>query len=104
MHQLYHSCFHGFDILGDFFLGKPCLFLDYFIVIANEKIDKVYYNYGNNTEGKIVNIDIDNSRNSTSVLPQNQINAGNVTRIINNIRYMLNHIGYASDEEEEDSN
>ena len=74
------------------------------IVIANEKIDKVYYNYGNNTEGKIVNIDIDNSRNSTSVLPQNQINAGNVTRIINNIRYMLNHIGYASDEEEEDSN
>ena len=73
-------------------------------VIADEKIDKVYYNYGNGTEGKIVSIDIDNSRNSTSVLPQNQINAGNVTRIINSIRYMLNHIGYGSDEEEEDSN
>lgn len=73
-------------------------------VIANENIDKVYYNYGKKNEGKIVNIDIDNSRNSTSAIPQNQINAGNVTRIINSIRYMLNRIGYASDEEEEDSN
>ena len=36
-------------------------------------------------------------------ITQNQINAGNVTRIINSIRYMLNRIGYASDEEE-DSN